>query len=154
MTARCGPNDRNTYKGEVVGSSPPGPNGQISKCASIFTFSLFGALPQKTVLSTVCHASNGVFGGAWNLQTKSVIAEQNHAGHAKPLQTTRTSSSLRPLQRGLVPLRGRPTYLVTNSSCEARDTKSKRLNRKFRRKHFDHFVRLYSMTANSQIPGG
>jgi hypothetical protein len=44
--------------------------------------------------------------------------------------------------------------LVTNSSFEADDTKSKRLHRKFGWKHFDHFVRLYSMTANSQIPGG
>src|ERR1700730_2152605 len=32
-------------------------------------------------------AWNGVFGGAWNLETESVTAEQNHAGNAKPLQT-------------------------------------------------------------------
>src|SRR6266404_6298152 len=43
-------------------------------------------------LDSLC-ASNGVFGEAWNLETKSVTAEQNHAGHAKPLQTSRTSSS-------------------------------------------------------------
>jgi hypothetical protein len=48
---------------------------------------------------------NGVFGGAWNLETESVRAEQNHAGHAKPLQTSRTSSSLGPLQRALVSIR-------------------------------------------------
>src|SRR5216684_3203620 len=42
-------------KGEVGGSSPPRPTIQItSKYASILTFPLFGALPQKTVLSTVC----------------------------------------------------------------------------------------------------
>src|SRR3984893_2774495 len=64
-------------------------------------------------LDSLC-ASNGVFGGAWNLETKSVTAEQNHAGHAKPLQTSRTSSSLRPLQRALVPLRGQPTYQPGN----------------------------------------
>ncbi len=50
-----GPYDLNTDKGEVGGSSPPRPTIQItSKYASILTFPLFGALPQKTVLSTVC----------------------------------------------------------------------------------------------------
>src|SRR5258708_940861 len=38
-------------KGEVGGSSPPRPT---SKYASILTFPLFGDLPQKAVLSTVC----------------------------------------------------------------------------------------------------
>jgi hypothetical protein len=48
-------NSRRTDKGEVGGSSPPRPTIQItSKYASILTFPLFGALPQKTVLSTVC----------------------------------------------------------------------------------------------------
>src|SRR5258708_23175314 len=47
--------DLNTDKGEVGGSGPPRPTIQItSKYASILTFPLFGALPQKTVLSTVC----------------------------------------------------------------------------------------------------
>src|SRR5260370_22471732 len=42
-------------KGEVGGSSPPRPTIQItSKYAAILTFPLIGALPQKTVLSTVC----------------------------------------------------------------------------------------------------
>jgi hypothetical protein len=42
-------------KGEVGGSSPPRPTIQItSKYAAILTFPLFGDLPQKTVLSTVC----------------------------------------------------------------------------------------------------
>src|SRR5271154_4805061 len=42
-------------KGEVGGSSPPRPTIQItSKYASILIFPLFGALPKKTVLSTVC----------------------------------------------------------------------------------------------------
>src|ERR1700730_14844044 len=42
-------------KGEVGGSSPPRPTIQItSKYAAILTFSLFGDLPPKTVLSTVC----------------------------------------------------------------------------------------------------
>ena len=42
-------------KGEVGGSSPPRPIIQItSKYASILTFPPFGALSQKTVLSTVC----------------------------------------------------------------------------------------------------
>jgi hypothetical protein len=42
-------------KGEVGGSSPPRPTIQIiSKYAVILTFPLFGDLPQKTVLSTVC----------------------------------------------------------------------------------------------------
>ena len=54
--------------------------------------------------------SNGVFGGAWNLETKHVIAEQSHAGHAKPLQRSRTSSSLGPLQKASDPLRAQPTY--------------------------------------------
>jgi hypothetical protein len=43
-------------KGAVGGSSPPRPTIQItSKYAAILTFPLFGDLPQKTVLSTVCH---------------------------------------------------------------------------------------------------
>jgi len=42
-------------KGEVGGSSPPRPTIQItSKYAVILTFPVIGALPQKTVLSTVC----------------------------------------------------------------------------------------------------
>src|SRR5271169_6763501 len=42
-------------KGEVGGSSPPRPTIQISsKYAAILTFPLFGDLPQKTVLSTIC----------------------------------------------------------------------------------------------------
>src|SRR5271163_2545286 len=42
-------------KGEVGGSSPPRPTIQIiSKYAAFLTFPLFGDLPQKTVLSTVC----------------------------------------------------------------------------------------------------
>jgi hypothetical protein len=42
-------------KGEVGGSSPPRPTIQItSKYAAILTLPLFGDLPQKTVLSTVC----------------------------------------------------------------------------------------------------
>ena len=42
-------------KGEVGGSSPPRPTIQItSKYAAILTLPLFGVLPQKTVLSTVC----------------------------------------------------------------------------------------------------
>jgi hypothetical protein len=41
-------------KGEVGGSSPPRPTIQTSKYAAILTFPLFAALPQKTVLSTVC----------------------------------------------------------------------------------------------------
>jgi membrane protease YdiL (CAAX protease family) len=42
-------------KGEVGGSSPPRPTIQIiNKYAAILTFPLFGDLPQKTVLSTVC----------------------------------------------------------------------------------------------------
>src|SRR6267378_8665648 len=46
-------------KGEVGGSSPPRPTIQIaSKYASILTFPLFGALPQETVLSTVCQLSD------------------------------------------------------------------------------------------------
>src|SRR6202790_800352 len=41
-------------KREVGGSSPPRPTIQItSKYAAILTFPLFGASPQKTVLSTV-----------------------------------------------------------------------------------------------------
>jgi len=48
-------NDRNTDKGEVGGSSPPRPTIQIpNKYGAILTFPLFGDLPQKTVLSTVC----------------------------------------------------------------------------------------------------
>jgi hypothetical protein len=55
MTASCRTNDRNTDKGEVGGSSPPRPTIIItSKYAAILTFPLFGAFPQKTVLSTVC----------------------------------------------------------------------------------------------------
>src|ERR1700736_3713286 len=55
MTASCRTNDLNPDKGEVGGSSPPRPTIQItSKYAAILTFPLFGALPQKTVLSTVC----------------------------------------------------------------------------------------------------
>jgi hypothetical protein len=42
-------------KGEVGGSSPPRPTIQFtSKYAAILTFPLFGAFPQKIVLSTVC----------------------------------------------------------------------------------------------------
>src|ERR1700730_16788838 len=55
MISRRGGGDLNTDKGEVGGSSPPRPTIQItSKYAVILTFPLFGDLPQKTVLSTVC----------------------------------------------------------------------------------------------------
>src|ERR1700674_2875332 len=52
---RRGTYDLNTDKGEVSGSSPPRPTIQItSKYAAILTFPLFGDLPHKTVLSTIC----------------------------------------------------------------------------------------------------
>jgi hypothetical protein len=55
LVSCCKTNARYSDKGEVGGSSPPRPTIQItSKYASILTFPLFGALPQKTVLSTVC----------------------------------------------------------------------------------------------------
>src|SRR5882762_4705247 len=54
-TGRSVTSDLNTDKGEVGGSSPPRPTIQItSKYAAILTFPLIGALPKKTVLSTVC----------------------------------------------------------------------------------------------------
>jgi len=47
-------NDRNTDKGEVGGSSPPGPTIQISNYAAILTFPLSGNISQKTNLPTIC----------------------------------------------------------------------------------------------------
>src|SRR3984893_16748634 len=68
----------------------------------------------RTISMRILPGLNGVFGGSWNLETTPVTAEQNHAEHAKPLQTSRTSSSLGPLQTALVPLRGQPTYQPGN----------------------------------------
>jgi hypothetical protein len=79
----------------------------FNKYAAILTCPLSGNLPHKPIcqlrrshrvsvsypitLDSLC-ASNGVFGGAWNLETKPVTAKQNRAGHAMPSQTSRTFS--------------------------------------------------------------
>src|SRR5271167_3074781 len=65
-------------KGEVGGSSPPRPTIQItSKYAVIFTFPLFGDLPQKTVLSTVCQLYDWPDGSTLRgVKTLRVKAEQ------------------------------------------------------------------------------
>jgi hypothetical protein len=71
-------NDLNTDKGEVGGSSPPRPTIQIiSKYAAILTFPLFGDLPQKTVLSTVCQLYDWPDGSTLRgVKTLRVKAEQ------------------------------------------------------------------------------
>jgi hypothetical protein len=65
-------------KGEVGGSSPPRPTIQItSKYAAILTFPLFGDLPQKTVLSTVCQLYDWPDGSTLrSVKTLRVKAEQ------------------------------------------------------------------------------
>src|SRR6266851_4691938 len=71
-------NGLNTDKGEVGGSSPPRPTSQItSKYAAILTFPLFGDLPQKTVLSTVCQLYDWTDGSTLRgVKTLRVKAEQ------------------------------------------------------------------------------
>src|SRR5271167_1379166 len=64
-------------KGEVGGSSPPRPTIQITnKYASILTFPLFGALPQKTVLSTVCQLHDWADGTTQGVKTLRVNRER------------------------------------------------------------------------------
>src|SRR5580700_9318805 len=65
-------------KGEVGGSSPPRPTIQIiSKYGPILTFPLFGDLPQKTVLSTVCQLYDWPEGSTLRgVKTLRVKAEQ------------------------------------------------------------------------------
>ena len=67
-----------TDKGEVGGSSPPRPTIQItSTYAAILTFPLFGDLPQKTVLSTVCQLYDWPDGSTLRgVKTLRVKAEQ------------------------------------------------------------------------------
>ena len=67
-----------TDKGEVGGSSPPRPTIHIiSKYAVILTFPLFGDLPQKTVLSTVCQLYDWPDGSILRgVKTLRVKAEQ------------------------------------------------------------------------------